>query len=254
MHRTIILWLAAAIITFLVGYIYNITDKTYPVSGTIGVEGRKVSYMLEKIHYGFDPYLVILRTDVDDLEGKIKWRIVNESDYWYESQMMNEEKILKGEIPFQNDLKEVEYKVSVSYKDKEYELAGANSVRLKFYSKVPVPVKFFNGFLIYLILFLSVRTMLEAFNTNQKIKKYSFVTVVVVLFFTALIHPLYLSYKYGYINHEIPPIGNLFPVYSILFLIIWVVFTVIHFKVENPKPIASASGLLTMAVYLLIRF
>lgn len=254
MHRTIILWLAAAVITFLTGYIYNITDWSYPVSGTIGVDGQKVSYMLEKIHYGPDTYQVILRTDVDDLEGKIKWRIVNESDYWYESKLMNEEKILKGEIPFQDDLKEIEYKITLSYKDKEYELAGGNPVKLKFYSKVPSPVKFFNGFLIYLILFLSVRTMLEAFNINQKIKKYSFVTVVVVLFFTAMIHPLYLSYKYGYINSQIPPITNLFPLYAILFLVMWIVFTVVHFKVENPKLFAGSAGLLTIALYLLIRF
>lgn len=254
MHKTIILWIAAIVITFLAGYIYNITDWTYPVSGTIGVEGQKVSYMFDKLHYGPDPYQIIIRTDISGLEGKINWKIVNESEYWYESRLINEAKILKGDIPFQNALEEIEYKVTLSYKDKEYKIAGGSPVKLTFYSKVPVPVKFFNGFLIYLILFLSVRTMLEAFNINQKIKKYSFVIIVVVLFFTAMIHPLYLSYKYGYINSQIPPITNLFPVYSVLFLVMWIVFTVIHFKVENPKPFAGAVGLLTIAIYLLVRF
>jgi hypothetical protein len=254
MHKTIILWISAIVITFLAGYIYNITDKDYPVTGTIGVEGKKVSYMLEKIHYGPDDFSVIIRTDIPDLAGKIKWRNINNSEYWYEAQMRGGEKVLIGEIPLQSPLKQIEYKILLSYNDREYELAGGMPVPLKFYSKVPVPVKFFNGFLIYLILFLAVRTGLESFSANQKIKKYSFVTVTVTLLFTAMIHPLYLSYKYGYINNQIPPIGNLFPWYSILFLVVWIVFTVSHFKVENPKPFAAASMLITIAVYLLVRF
>jgi hypothetical protein len=236
MHKTIILWISAIVITFLAGYIYNITDKTYPVTGTIGVEGKKVSYMLEKIHYGPDDFSVIIRTDIPDLSGMIKWRNINESEYWYEAQLRGGEKVLICEIPLQSPLKQIEYKILLSYNDREYELARGNSVPLTFYSKVPVPVKFFNGFLIYLILFLAVRTGLESFSANQKIKKYSFVTVTVTLLFTAMIHPLYLSYKYGYINNQIPPIGNLFPWYSVLLLVVWIVFTVTHFKVENLKP------------------
>lgn len=254
MHRTIILWIASFILTFLAGYIYNITDRTYPVSGTIGIEGYKVSYMFDKAHYGIDPYRIILRTDISDVKGKVKWRFTDEKDDWYESVLTSEEKILKGKIPFSSDLKEVEYKVELNHKDKEYHLAGGNSVKLKFYSKVPSPVKFFNSFLIYLILFLSIRTGLEYFNADQKIKKYSFITAVVALLFTAMIHPLYLSYKYGYINHSIPPVENLFPLYSILFLAVWVIFTIIHFKAKNPKPFAGAAGILTIAIYLLVRF
>lgn len=254
MHKTIILWTASIVITFLAGYIYNITDWTYPVSGTIGIEGQKVSYMFDKIHYGNNPYELIIRTDVADLKGKVKWRDKNGREYWYEADLINKGNILRAEIPFQQPPKQIEYKVQLNYRDKEYNFPKDREITLTFYSKVPVPVKFFNGLLIYLILFLAVRVMLESFNINQKIKKYSFVTVVVVLLFTALIHPLYLSYKFGYINHTVPPVENLFPLYSILFLAVWIIFTIIHFKTKNPKPFAGAAGLLTIAIYLLVRF
>lgn len=254
MHRTIILWLASIVLTFLTGYIYNISDAAYPVTGTIGVEGKKVSYMFYKIHYGFDPYRIIIRTDKPDLSGKLKWRNFNDEEYWYETDLVNGENILTAEIPFQSPLKQIEYKVLITHNDKEYNLAGGNSVVLTFYSKIPAPVKVFNGLLIYLILFLSIRTSLESFNLNNKIKKFSFITVLVVLIFTAMIHPLYLSYKYGYINQQIPPIENLFPLYSVLFLGLWIVFTIIHFKAQKPKLFAAAAGLLTIAIYLLVRF
>lgn len=254
MHKQIILWLSAFVLTFLTGYIYNITDWTYPVSGTIGIEGQKVSFMFDKIHYGNDPYILLIRTDLEGIDGWLMWKNKNEEGNWNESELVNEESIIKGEIPFQASLNEIKYKVILNYKKKEYALAGGDLVPLRFFSKVPIPVKFFNGFLIYLILFLSIRTMLESFNADQKIKKYSFVTVVVVLLFIAMIHPLYLSYKFGYINQSVPPIENLFPVYSILFLILWVVFTIIHFKVKKPEPFAAAAGLFTIVIYLLVRF
>ncbi len=254
MHKTIILWLGAVIITFLTGYIYNLTDKTYPVSGTIGVNGQKVSYMFEKIHYGPHPFKVIIRTDNPRISGLILWQPEADKGRWLVVDMVNEEKILKGEIPFQLPLKQIHYRVSVADETKEYQLAGGVSIPLTFYGKVPKPVKFLNGFLVYLILFLSVRTGLEAFNKNQKIKKFSFITVSATLLFTAMIHPLYLSYKFGYINNQIPPIDNLFPAYSILILFVWILFTVIHFKVKNPKPFAATSMLITIAVYLLVRF
>lgn len=253
-HKTVILWLGAVVITFLTGYIYNITDENYPISGTIGVEGKKVSYMFEKTHYGPDPFTIIIRTDNPRITGLILWQPEPDKGRWLVIEMTNEEKILKGEIPFKSPLKQIKYRVSVADEKKEYQLAGGLSIPLTFFAKVPVPVKLFNGFLLYLIIFLSVRTGLEAFNTNQKIKKFSFITVSASLLFTAMIHPLYLSYKYGYINHEVPPIGNLFPVYSILILGVWILFTVFHFKVKNPKPLAAASMLITIAVYLLIRF
>ncbi len=46
----IILWVASIVITFLIGYFPTLTNKDYPISGTFGIEGEKVSYRFEKIH------------------------------------------------------------------------------------------------------------------------------------------------------------------------------------------------------------
>jgi hypothetical protein len=43
MKNEIILWLSSLIIVFIIGYIKNVTDKDYPVTGTFGIEGKKVS-------------------------------------------------------------------------------------------------------------------------------------------------------------------------------------------------------------------
>ena len=48
--NNIILWIASLVITFLGIYLSNLVDKDYPVTGTFGIEGQKVSYRFEKVH------------------------------------------------------------------------------------------------------------------------------------------------------------------------------------------------------------
>jgi hypothetical protein len=56
MKNAIILWLSCLILVFLIGYIKSITDKDYPITGTFGIEGKKVSYKLDKISFDKDYY------------------------------------------------------------------------------------------------------------------------------------------------------------------------------------------------------
>ena len=70
----IILWLASFVIVFLAVYISNIIDEDYPITSTFGIDGKKVSYRFEKVHYGKDDYKIIIRTDVTDLTGKLFWK------------------------------------------------------------------------------------------------------------------------------------------------------------------------------------
>ena len=77
----IILWLASLVIVFLAVYISNILDEDYPITSTFGIEGKKVSYRFEKVHYGNGDYNVIIRTDVADLAGKLFWKGETDSDW-----------------------------------------------------------------------------------------------------------------------------------------------------------------------------
>ena len=63
----IILWAASLIITFLTIYLSNLLDKNYPITGTFGIEGKKLSYLFEKVHYGSEDISILIRTDADDL-------------------------------------------------------------------------------------------------------------------------------------------------------------------------------------------
>jgi hypothetical protein len=71
MKNEIILWLSSLIIVFIIGYIKNVTDKDYPVTGTFGIDGKKVSYKLDKVSYDINFYKNIIISDITGITAKV---------------------------------------------------------------------------------------------------------------------------------------------------------------------------------------
>lgn len=246
-----ILWLGSVIITFLIVYISNLFSPDYPISGTIGINGEKVSYRFEKQHYGKDSVEIIIRSDIQNLDGKLYWRSENDSS-WNKKQFKENALILSASFPAYKIGKTAKYYVELSYKDKKYLLPGNQKVTIEFYGKMPSMVNTLQFLFLYLGLLLSIRCGLEYFNQQEKIKKFEIFIVIIFLTLAMLVNPLYLSYKYGYINTSIPSIDQLFPVKTLAFAALWIISTILTFNTKKHKLIALMSALFTIIIYAVI--
>ncbi len=245
----LILWLASFIITFLSIYIFNLLDKNYPITGTFGIEGEKVSYRFEKVHYGKDDFSVVIRSDVKNLSGKLFWKSYSDS-VWLSSQLKTSKMILEGSIKSLKPLQTLEYFVELKYKDKTYRLPDNKKVLLLFFGKIPTAVNVLQFLFIYIGLLLAIRTGLEFFNNNKKTKKFSMLTVILFVTLLVLINPLYLTYKFGYINSSIPTISKLFPVRLMLVTLLWIISMIVSFRYSSIKYIALAAAVITIFLLL----
>ena len=108
MKNQIILWLSSLVILFLIGYIKNVTDKNYPVTGTFGIEGYKVSYKLDKVSDEKSTYKNIVISDIKGVSGKIIWFRNNEHN---ETEMIEIDRGLAGEIPVLKAGQKINYKI-----------------------------------------------------------------------------------------------------------------------------------------------
>lgn len=245
----LILWLASFIITFLSIYIFNLLDKNYPITGTFGIEGEKVSYRFEKVHYGKDDFSVVIRSDVKNLSGKLFWKSYSDS-VWLSSQLKTSKMILEGSIKSLKPLQTLEYFVELKYKDKTYRLPDNKKVLLLFFGKIPTAVNVLQFLFIYIGLLLAIRTGLEFFNNNKKTKKFSMLTVILFVTLLVLINPLYLTYKFGYINSSIPTISKLFPVRLMLVTLLWIISMIVSFRYSRIKYITLAAAVITIFLLL----
>ena len=101
MKQTLILWLSAFLITILSCYLENLLSPYYPITGTIGINGKKVSYKFDKIFRGNENYPVLIRTDLSELKGILWWQNISNKSEWNSIQMKAGKEILYAEIPKQ---------------------------------------------------------------------------------------------------------------------------------------------------------
>jgi hypothetical protein len=251
MKQNLILWMGAVIITFLAGYLQSVTDAEFPISGTIGIDGEKVSYMFHKAASNDSDYMVLIRTEKAGISGIVEWRLTGEKD-WTEIEMKKDGNNLLAFIPKQKALQKIDYRVTLEYEGKNYNLIGPT--RLTFYGKVHPMISFIFYFTLFGALLLSTRTGLEGFKDNPKLGAYTVFTVIFFFLYTLAVNPLKRSYELGAINNSVPPIHALFDLHSILLFTTWIAGMIVIFKINNKKAAALTTAFVTILIFLLVRF
>ena len=250
--NNIVLWIVAVVITFLSIYFSNLLDKDYPLSGTFGIDGKKVSYRFEKIHYGKDDIKTIIRTDVDDLTGKLFWKS-NIDTSWQSVQMEKSDLLLSASIPSLKPEQKLIYFAELYHKEEEYIIPDSQKIELTFFGEVPIVVNVLEYFLLYLGLILVVRTGLEYFNDGKNSKKFGVLAAVAFLTLITLINPLYLTYKFGFMNSSIPPISRLFLLSDLSIFMLWIATMITIFTSKKFKFIPLISSILILLIFIFYR-
>lgn len=248
MKNQIILWLSSAIIVFLIGYIRSVTYEYYPVTGTFGIEGNKVSYKLDKETFDQSSYRNIVISDIKELKGKLIWFDKDEQN---ELTFREIDRGLTCEIPSLKPGQKIAYKLILNYKNKIYNIPEKDFVSLTFWGNIPYPVNILFFILLYTGLIMSIRCLLELFNNKKNLKKYSFITSALFIILTAIIFPLRNSYKLGAINSYVPPITDLISPVLMVTLLLWIVGTILLF---NKKYHGAITILLVSATVVLFFF
>ena len=266
MKKNIILWLGAIIITFLAGYMRNVTGPDYPVSGTIGVEGKQVTFKFDKLYIGNDSYNVLIRTDVKDIKAFLLWKNIitnppagkhlqNESaPIWQRDLMADSGFVIKSKLPHHNPGEKVAYQVELNYGSKQYFLPEDRPVTIKFLGYVNSSVMNIFYFVLFGGLILAVRTGLEAFNDNRRIGMYTIFSLIFFFLYTICMVPLKRSYEQNAINHFVPSVNSLITYQSASLFILWIIGLILIFNIKGNRIIPLVISSLTIIIYILVYY
>lgn len=252
LKKQIILYLGTFLITFLSVYIKNLSSEYYPVTSTFGIEENKISYRLDKIHYGNEPFKVMILTDLKELEGKLTWK---QEENIYEDDMSYDDRALFAKIPTSKPLTKIDYQIILSYNNRVYKIPRDESfIAVEFYGGIPIVVKWLHYLLLFGGLFFSIRTGLEIFDENKKSKKISVIVLSLFLIYNFLVTPLKNSYKLGVINNSVPEITALFDLQAMLFVIIWIAGVLIIFNKKYSSAGTLIASILTLVTFIIFPF
>ena len=227
MKNQIILWLSSLAILFLIGYVKSVTNADFPITGTFGIEGKKVSYKLDKVCYEKGFYRNIIISDIEGIRASFIWRINNQQ---CETAYNKIDRGLECKIPIQKPGQEIKYKVVIKHREKTFEIFENEFIPLMFWGHIPSPVKILFSILLYGGLLMAIRSLLELFDNNRNLKKYLLVGCTLFILLNILVNPLFMSYKLGAINKFVPSIGELVDPFLLTILLLWIIGTTLIFN------------------------
>ena len=266
MKKNIILWLGTVIITFLAGYMHNIIGPDYPVSGTIGVEGKMLTFKFDKKYRGNDNYNVFVRSDVNNIKAFLLWKNVSANDYsgsplnnkispiWQRQLMTDSGSIILGKIPPHNPGERVTYRVELNYNGKQYFLPEDKPFVIMFLGHVNPGIMQIFYFVLFGGLIFAVRTGLETFNDKPRLGLYSIFTLIFFFLYTICVVPLKRTYELNALNHFIPQINSLITYQSISLFLLWIIGLTLIFNFRGNKIIPLVISSLTLIIYIFIHY
>jgi hypothetical protein len=221
MKQNLILWIAAGIILFISAYFKTVTSDYYPLSGSFGIEGKKITFKFDRISREEKDYKLIVRNDHKKLTGFLDWR--KEGDEWTRVNLKNNTDVLTAFIPKHPAGTKIYYKVSLKHKDNTIVLPSGNPAVIEFRNKISSAANGLYYFFLFGGLLLSIRTGLEIFRSNDKVKALTVFTIIFFTLFAFIFSPLRNSYDAGFLEGQVPGPSELFVFRDISYFIIWII-------------------------------
>ncbi len=256
MKQSIILWLAAGIISFLVGYTQSTTSSTYPINGTIKLNnGYEVSFSFDKVFHGKGDYQVLIASDKKNLSGVLEWKIISDTANWQTVPLKNNNGALIAFIPHKKALTEVEYRVILNDGNKKVLVPQTVKATLQFLGFVPPEILQFYYITLFAGILLAIRTGLEIFREKPRIKMYTIFTLISFFSFTFVFSTVKKGCELGVIGGtKIASLQDLFPSAPVLLFLLWIAALILVFNTKKYKMWALTSSILTIIIFLAAKF
>lgn len=251
MKEQLILWTSALVITFLTAYMGNLTGRYYPLTGTVGINGKKVTFKFDRLYRGNDGYSIILQKDLKDASAYIIWK-KEQDKYFNRVQMKDSGEVFKGSIPPQKPLTHIIYRCEILQNGRSYYLPYDRSVKMTVLGKVTSTAMNLYYFFLFGGILLSVRGALEYFNQNRKVKVYAMFTSIFIFCYTIAVTPFKATYELAAINKSVPSPEKLFNLQAVLLLFLWIAGMTLIIGKKNPGIRAIIFSALTILIYLLV--
>jgi hypothetical protein len=255
MKQSIILWLAAIIITFMSGYFQSVYSPDYPINGTVELPTGNVSFSFDRLHNGADGYRVWVAGDYSNIKGTLEWKDLDSANAeWNEVPLTSKGKGSYADIPPHKPLSKVEYRAKVEDKGNTYFLPVRTNVIMRFLEKVPPEISFYCFFFLFGGLLLSTRAGLEIFKEKPRLKLYTIFTLIFFFCYTFVFNTVKKSVEYGGIGTKALAPSELFTSGSVLLFAVWLLAFILVFATKKPKPWVISAAVITLIIFQAAKF
>jgi hypothetical protein len=196
MKRSVCLWILAFALTAASAVYQRMTGPTYPVRGTLTVEGTTFKYRLVRSLSLGEPAVIPVATGDPAIQGRLEWRRHRTADDWTAVAMQYADGRLSAEVPKFPAAAKIQYRIFLRKAAQATVLPAGGPVVLRFKGDVPLWVLVIHVIVIFGAMLFSTRTGLEYFNPEPLYRRWTLWTIVFLTLGGMLLGPVVQKYAF----------------------------------------------------------
>lgn len=238
----------AFIITISAGYYQRMTGPTHPINFDLEWEGSEISGKLTRSHGDEGDQPIEITAPDTSLHIVLVYRRYRANDEWTGMMMSREKDILYGSLPHQPPAGKIEYYLQIKKEDQFLSYPDPNPVITRFTGKVPAVVLGSHIILMFLAMFFSNWTGLEALFKKDRMYKLALWTTGLLFLGGMILGPVVQKYAFGEYWTGVPFGIDLTDNKTLITMLVWIGATVVSYK----KKTSARVWIIIAAIILLL--
>lgn len=185
------------------------------------------------------------------VEGVLIYRRYNTDDDWVGMKMKKEGNKLYASLPHQPPAGKLEYFIQLNDKDGHYVLPQERTVVTRFKGHVPGAILYAHVFFIFIAMFLSNWTGLEAIYNSDKMYRLAFWTTAFLFIGGMILGPIVQKYAFGALWTGVPFGFDLTDNKTLVAMIAWALAAWRSYKQKPVRPWIIIAALVLIVIYLI---
>ncbi|PKK84218.1 MAG: hypothetical protein CVT49_04425 [candidate division Zixibacteria bacterium HGW-Zixibacteria-1] len=197
MRRPLVLWIIAIVITLGSVVYQHATGPTYPIRGSVEVNGEKIKFRLLTTNVTDEDARMEIKVADLNISGEMKFKRYKSHDDWSVESLAREGENLIVTVPKQRPAGKVMYQVSlIDAGGRRYELTD-EPVVIRYKGAVPKFIIFPHIIIIFMGMLLATRAGLEALAKGAKTYSLTIWTTILLVVGGLIFGPLLQKFAFG---------------------------------------------------------
>lgn len=245
------IWILAVILTLSAAVYQRLTGPTYPVRGTLAIDGTEIKYRLPRNHEIGPDCKISIEVPNKTFEGSLIYKRYPSNDPWEKIVMSRQEDRLSANLPQQPSSGKLAYRVFLFTEEEKISLTGEDPVIIRFKNYVPRTILLPHVIIMFLAMLFSTRAGLEALRRKANPRKLVLWTVGLLFVGGMILGPLVQKYAFGALWTGFPFGYDLTDNKTLIAFLGWIAALIAGRKGKPARGWVLGASILLFAVYLI---
>ncbi|MCK5067166.1 MAG: hypothetical protein KAR16_07000 [Bacteroidales bacterium] len=248
--KKVLFWVLAVIISMAAMFYQRMTGPTYPKKYEISYQNEEYSFTLPRSNNGRPGDYPVEIQLPDAFSANLVWRLFPTDNSWDTLEMERQGDLLSTSLSHQPPAGKIEYHLELMADDKPIDLLEDENVVIRFRGDVPAWALIPHVLMMILTVIWSMATILFALANMPEYKRYTGITIILLLIGGFILGPIVQKYSFGQLWTGWP-LGEDLTDNKVLFALI--AFLVAWFlrKKSYGRWLSIGAALVMLAVYLI---